>query len=202
MTRKKLNCKEMLQKFCPDISHAILVKSIYEKIFNCLNKNFSCFDENDLSLLLQAAMLHDIGYFVSKEHHNKHSFELIMNNLDSCENDLKIIANIARFHRGSLPSKDKHKNYAQCSSETRKKIKRLASVLKLADALANCIEEESLDIIDIDIDELNRVAELKLNLNKNFDSDNIYNIIKKKDLFEKTFKMQLVVIKNNCIQSN
>jgi len=45
-----------------------------------------------------------------------------------------IIANIARYHRGSLP-KEKHTDYMQLSEKERRGVAQLGAILRLAEAL-------------------------------------------------------------------
>ena len=63
-------------------------------------------------LLSAAALLHDVGYHIAHESHHKHSFYLIANSelTGFAETERAVIANIARYHKGSNP-KDRHPNY-------------------------------------------------------------------------------------------
>ncbi|MGH7178321.1 MAG: HD domain-containing protein, partial [Tepidisphaeraceae bacterium] len=63
-------------------------------------------------LIEYAAMLHDIGWHIGAKGHHKHSMYLIANgNLRNFNDDeVKIIASIARYHRKSEPSR-RHETY-------------------------------------------------------------------------------------------
>jgi exopolyphosphatase/guanosine-5'-triphosphate,3'-diphosphate pyrophosphatase len=50
------------------------------------------------------------------------------------ESERAVIANIARYHKGSLP-KDHHPNYAALSAADRLTVSRLAGILRIADAM-------------------------------------------------------------------
>ena len=87
-------------------------------------------------LLEVAGLLHDFGYAVSQSAHHKHSLYLIRNaDLDGFRADeLAVIANVARYHRKALPS-DRHPDYQSLSEGERELVRRLASLLRLADGL-------------------------------------------------------------------
>jgi exopolyphosphatase/guanosine-5'-triphosphate,3'-diphosphate pyrophosphatase len=90
----------------------------------------------DRILLMAAALLHDIGDFVRYEGHHKHSYYVIAHSdimgLTPIERD--IVANVARYHRKSSPSLE-HENFRALSREGRAKVKTMASMLRVADAL-------------------------------------------------------------------
>ena len=73
----------------------------------------SCSDEHGLSdrdrLLLQvAALLHDVGIYVSLRAHHKHSQYLLAASqiFGLSDEETAIVANIARYHRGAPPAED------------------------------------------------------------------------------------------------
>lgn len=88
------------------------------------------------SLLYAAAMLHDVGLFVSYTKHHKHSAYLIQNaELPGfTEADKELIAQTARYHRKNHP-RPKHEGYVGMSAEDQDAVKKLAGLLRLADAL-------------------------------------------------------------------
>ena len=89
------------------------------------------------SSLLAAALLHDVGKSEGQKGHHKSSFELIRshrNPLGWKEVDLKRAAIIARFHRGSLPTR-RHKALRDLLPNEQKAAIQLSAVLRLANAL-------------------------------------------------------------------
>jgi exopolyphosphatase/guanosine-5'-triphosphate,3'-diphosphate pyrophosphatase len=86
-------------------------------------------------LLTAAALLHDIGYFVSHTGHHKHSAYLIQNSdwPGFTTSEIATIANIARYHRLSLP-RAKHPYFNALSEPDREIVRRLGALLRLADA--------------------------------------------------------------------
>lgn len=108
-------------------------------------------------LLLGAALLHDIGTFVAHSNHNKHSAYLIQNSelTGFMASELAIIANVARYHRSSMP-KMKHPYFAALPEGDRELVRKLSAILRVADVF--------------DREHLSRIRELKAD----FDDDTIY----------------------------
>jgi exopolyphosphatase/guanosine-5'-triphosphate,3'-diphosphate pyrophosphatase len=83
-----------------------------------------------------AALLHEIGLFVSHDQHHRHSYYIVRNAelMGFTEDEKEIIANIARYHRKSHP-KLKHEGYATLSEDDQETVKTLAGILRIADGL-------------------------------------------------------------------
>src|SRR3954454_17197857 len=83
-----------------------------------------------------AAILHDVGVHISYEGHHKHSYYLITNgDLRGFEPDeIEAIALIARYHRQATP-KRKHDGFADLRRRTRRTVRTLAAILRLAESL-------------------------------------------------------------------
>jgi exopolyphosphatase/guanosine-5'-triphosphate,3'-diphosphate pyrophosphatase len=83
-----------------------------------------------------AALLHDIGYSIHYRRHHKHSFYLITHaNLDAFDpREIEILAHVARYHRGAPPKSD-HPGFAALKPWQQKTIRKLAALLRVADAL-------------------------------------------------------------------
>ena len=91
---------------------------------------------NSRTLLEAAAILHDAGYFVNYSKHHQHSYHLIAHSdlTGFTRRETELIANIARYHCRAEP-KRKHPNYAKLAKADRKLVRRLASVLRIAEGL-------------------------------------------------------------------
>jgi exopolyphosphatase/guanosine-5'-triphosphate,3'-diphosphate pyrophosphatase len=113
--------------------HSQHVQKIALQIFDSIGRRLGC-ARNDRQLLADAALLHDIGYHINYDKHNKHSYHLIQHAelLGLTPADQIIVANVARYHRGAPPSK-KHENLASLNREMRRTIIRLAAILRVAD---------------------------------------------------------------------
>jgi exopolyphosphatase/guanosine-5'-triphosphate,3'-diphosphate pyrophosphatase len=83
-----------------------------------------------------AALLHDIGLFVSSRSHHKHSQYLIAaSDLFGLRNrELELIANISRYHRRALPQRS-HPSYISLDRDERMIVSKLAAILRVANAL-------------------------------------------------------------------
>lgn len=94
------------------------------------------FSNSDRTVLEAAARLQDVGYLIDYEKHHKHSYHLILNSrLPGFQpHELELIANIARYHRGSEPKK-KHDNFERLNSDDQRTVRRLAAILRLAGGL-------------------------------------------------------------------
>jgi len=87
-------------------------------------------------LLTAAARLHDVGFLVSHEKHHKHAFHLIMHSdlPGFSAREVEVIANVVRYHRRALPSRD-HTAFARLQKADRRLVKGLAGLLRVAVAL-------------------------------------------------------------------
>jgi exopolyphosphatase / guanosine-5'-triphosphate,3'-diphosphate pyrophosphatase len=87
-------------------------------------------------LIEYGALLHDIGLHIARDRHHKHSQYLILNGdlKNFAREEVRIIANIARYHRKSMP-RDKHRAYAALSKYGRRVVNVGAALLRIADGL-------------------------------------------------------------------
>lgn len=123
------------KRFGYEEAHSQHVARLAERIFDALSPSANLTRHQRL-LLSAAALLHDVGYHIAHESHHKHSFYLIENSelTGFSESERGVIANIARYHRGSHP-KQRHSSYMALSAADRETVCRLAGILRLADAL-------------------------------------------------------------------
>jgi len=87
-------------------------------------------------LLEYAALLHNIGEFISIAAHHKHSQYIIMNGdlRGFAPAEIDIIGNVARYHRKNPPSL-KHPMYAQLKPSHRRAVDVLSGILRIANGL-------------------------------------------------------------------
>lgn len=147
---------EILEKLCEkygcDLLHARHVNSLASSLFTSFKETLGLANEDYLYLEV-AAMLHDIGQFISYERHHKHSLYIIQNiELPGFnKNDMLIIANVSRYHRRAQP-KDEHTNFSQLCVSDQDKVKKLSSLLRLADAM-DSEHLQRIDSFDVKIDD-------------------------------------------------
>ncbi|MHB8051087.1 MAG: Ppx/GppA phosphatase family protein [Coriobacteriia bacterium] len=118
-----------------DVAHAEQVCRLSLELFDELRGQLGLTD-GDRALLEAAALLHDVGYYISFEQHHKHSQHLISHaTLPGFDSDERwIIAAVARYHSGSLP-KAKHDVMEGLDADSRRQVSHLAALLRTADGL-------------------------------------------------------------------
>ncbi|MDT8441919.1 MAG: Ppx/GppA phosphatase family protein [Desulfuromonadales bacterium] len=118
-----------------DELHAEQVRRLAVAIFEAVPPATDL-DQRARMMLEAAALLHDVGYFIGYSKHHKHSCHLIRHAdlYDFSPRETEIIANLARYHRKSLP-KSRHENFARLGSDDQKLVRKLAGILRLADGL-------------------------------------------------------------------
>jgi exopolyphosphatase/guanosine-5'-triphosphate,3'-diphosphate pyrophosphatase len=122
------------RRFGYEEKHALQTAFLAEQIFDQIAPAYAL-ERHGRTLLSAAAILHDIGYHISHEEHHKHSLYLIRHSemTGFSEAERAIIANVARYHRGSAP-RDKHPDFMVLSETDRRTVMRLGSILRIADA--------------------------------------------------------------------
>ena len=123
------------RRFGYEEAHSHQVAMLAEKIFDALapSENLT---RHQRTLMSAAALLHDVGYHIAHESHHKHSLYLIRNSelTGFSETERAVIANIARYHRGS-PPKERHPEYLVLNTADREMVSRLGAIVRVADAL-------------------------------------------------------------------
>jgi exopolyphosphatase/guanosine-5'-triphosphate,3'-diphosphate pyrophosphatase len=105
------------------------------RIYRALQPDFHL-DPRHEFLLRIAALLHEIGGYISNRSHHKHSMYLIQNCglFGLSREDVQLVSLIARYHRRALPSLA-HPEYAALDRDRRITVSKKAAILRLADAL-------------------------------------------------------------------
>lgn len=173
-----------------NLVHARQVARLALKLFDALAEQGEL-DEKDRPLLEAAALLHDIGYFVSYNRHHKHSYHLIRHaRLDGFDPRQKeLIANIARYHRRSLPRK-KHPNFVHLNAIDRQLVRRLGGILRLADGLDRCRNQR---VADLHCALADGRLQLILEAGGEDLAVEIDGAARKSDLFEEAFGRKVVI---------
>lgn len=123
------------RKYLFDESHARHVTTLSLELFD-QTRSLHGMGAADRKILQAAALLHDIGQFVSFKGHHKHSLYLISHcELPSFSNrEMRLVANVARYHRKAHPQ-EHHVFYSQLSETDQDRVSRLGAILRLADSL-------------------------------------------------------------------
>lgn len=177
------------RRFGYEEAHAYQVARFAETIFDEVAASASL-TRHHRTMLSAATLLHDVGYHIAHESHHKHTLYLIKNSelTGFSEAERDVIANIARYHRGSTP-KDRHPDFVMLNQTDRETVRRLAAILRVADAL-----DRSHD---------NRVRDLRCTREGKTFHLQLMSVIdchretaaaeSKRDLFEEVFECELAV---------
>jgi exopolyphosphatase / guanosine-5'-triphosphate,3'-diphosphate pyrophosphatase len=124
------------KKYQYDETHAERVLALSELIFDEMRGEQHMTEVHRLYLQV-AALLHDIGLFVSSRGHHKHSFYLISASdvFGLRHREVELIANIARYHRRALPQRG-HPEFMSLEREERMTVSKLSAIIRVANALA------------------------------------------------------------------
>jgi exopolyphosphatase/guanosine-5'-triphosphate,3'-diphosphate pyrophosphatase len=137
----------MGKKYQFDFNHASFVSNFATKLFDQTTELHSLGGEERL-LLEIAALLHDIGHFITTIDHDKHGYYLLKANhiLGLSERQQEIVACLVKYHRkGTLFQGDL--NDQMLSQNDRSKVTILCALLRLADALDSSHTQNVEDII-------------------------------------------------------
>lgn len=115
--------------------HSSHVQMLALRLFDSLGERLGCTRE-DRAALADAALLHDAGYHISYERHHKHSYHLVLHAdlLGLAPSEQVVVANVARYHRGSEPRR-RQRSFGMLDKKLRRRIRRLSALLRIADGL-------------------------------------------------------------------
>ena len=187
--QKLLGVHAVGRRFGYEETHARQVAKLADQVFQHL-ASADGLTRHQRTLMLAGALLHDIGYHIAHESHQKHALYLIVNSelTGFSEMERSVIANIARYHRGSLP-KERHPEYSALNTADRDNVQKLGGIVRLADAL-----DRSHDSRITNISCKVTSSEIQLDLSSVSDCQNeIVEAERKKDLLEHAFERRLVI---------
>jgi exopolyphosphatase/guanosine-5'-triphosphate,3'-diphosphate pyrophosphatase len=115
--------------------HASQVARLALSIFN-QTRRLHKLAESDAELLEYAALLHDIGFYISPHRHHRHSAYLIESHAMTgfSRSEVEIIALTARHHRKAEPRRGRGAMKSLSKTDCHR-VRVLAAVLRIADAL-------------------------------------------------------------------
>ena len=123
------------RRFRFDEAHGRHVARLSLSLFDQL-RDLHGLDDADRRVLLGAAVLHDVGLFLSHRKHHKHSLYLIHNSElpNFTRDEIPLVALVARYHRRAEP-KNEHYLYGTLTSSEQSRVRRMSALLRVADAL-------------------------------------------------------------------
>ncbi len=126
---------EVGARYKTDRKHADHVASFAQQLFRELQPLHALEPRYELVLRV-AAVLHEVGMFISPREHHKHSLYILLQTeifgLSTTEREL--VALLARYHRRYNPERN-HPHFSDLSREERMIVFKLAALLRIADAL-------------------------------------------------------------------
>ncbi len=179
------------RKFRFDEDHARHTARLALRIFDRVAR-IGGLGPGDRDVLEIAALLHDIGIVVSPIGHHKHAAYLIRESelAGVPPGDQELIALVARYHRRGLPRMG-HPEYAALPERDRRRVARLAGILRLADALDR---DRAHPLEDVEV----RLRGGRVGLRLRGTGDRLLEVWashRKKDLFEREFGREISVRK-------
>lgn len=123
------------KKFGIDEIHSQQVEKLALSIFD-QTKKVHKLNEKERIYLKFTAVLHDVGKYINLNQHEIHSYDIINSQdiMGFSSDDLRLVANIARYHTGELPQYS-HINYQVLTHEEKIIVSKLAAILRLAEAM-------------------------------------------------------------------
>ncbi len=182
-----------------DLAHGRQVARLAGRIYAQVAKLYGL-NPDDQVLLEAAARLQDVGYLINYDQHHKHSYHLILHSsLPGFQpRELELIANVARYHRGSKP-KAKHANFRQLSADDQRRVKHLAPILRLAGGLDR---SHTGQVSDVTVRRGPHGLELWVEAPENPEVD-LWGARRRAKMFEKTFDTPLAIEwRANVAESN
>jgi exopolyphosphatase/guanosine-5'-triphosphate,3'-diphosphate pyrophosphatase len=123
------------RKYHFDEPHNRLVADMCLLLFDALTIEHGM-KRRERMMLEVAALLHDIGMFIGGANHHRHGQYIVANSeiFGLHRDELDIIANVIRYHRG-LPPSPSDIQYISLQREDRILVLKMASILRVADAI-------------------------------------------------------------------
>ncbi len=119
-----------------DTTHGEHVRKVARALFDQLGRVHGLSEE--LGVVLEiAALLHDIGEVVHRRAHHRHGEYIVRwARIPGLESPLReMVAALVRTHRKGPPDSKKHEIFASLSPDHQRETRKLAALLRLADAL-------------------------------------------------------------------
>jgi exopolyphosphatase/guanosine-5'-triphosphate,3'-diphosphate pyrophosphatase len=179
----------LLRKYEADPKHAEHVSDLAVSLFDQL-KSLHGLGKRDRLLLELGALLHEVGNFIGAPGHHRHAYYIISESpiLGLSDEELRIVANLARYHRKAMPDTD-HECYAELSDGDRDRVCSLAAILRVADALDHDHKQK---VSAVKAKARDTKLRLKVRARGDVTLDE-WSLESKGDLFQKEFGLEPVV---------
>lgn len=129
---RRSNVLRLAHQLDPDAAHAETAAELALSVFDqtvTLHK----FGDREREFLELAAIVHNVGLFISHAAHHKHTYYVVRHSeqlTGFTERERELLALIARYHRRSHPS-GKHPEYSLLSESDQNMVRMLAGILRI-----------------------------------------------------------------------
>ena len=133
---RRASVLEVARRFDEDLEHAQHATDLSLELFDVL-RPVHRLGEPERAILEAAGVLHNVGRFLAHAAHHKHSYYLIRHSehlAGFSEQEVELIAQVARYHRKSNP-RNKHPEFAALSVDDQHAVRVLAGLLRIGIAL-------------------------------------------------------------------
>lgn len=143
---------QLAHKYESDWQHKSHVANLALQLFD-QTQELHKYEDFERELLQYAALLCDIGQYISFRQHHKHSRYLIrkIDPRGFTDEEVLLLGHLARYHRKAEPT-EKHKRFKKLSKPHRHRIRILSGILRIADGLDKTknqlVEQVSCQILD------------------------------------------------------
>mgnify|MGYP006314742457 FL=1 len=123
----------LAQQMDEDTTHSAQVARLALELFDATADRHGLGDDSR-EVLEAAALLANVGLFVSHAGHHKHSYYVIRNSellTGFTDREIELIAQVARYHRKSAPRR-KHPEFATLDRDDQQRVRVLAGILRVA----------------------------------------------------------------------
>ncbi len=131
---RRSNAWRLAHQLDPDAVHAETCAKHALTLFDKTSElhNFGSWERQMLEM---AALVHNVGLFLSHAAHHKHTYYIVRNSeqlTGFTDRELELLALVARYHRKSHPSIKKHVEFARLDDADRHRVRVLAGLLRVA----------------------------------------------------------------------
>ena len=177
------------RKYHIDESHCRQVAKLCMILFDALTLEHGM-NRRERMMLEVAATVHEIGMFIRASGHNLHGQYIIENSeiFGLQREEMDIIGNVVRYHRGNEPSHS-DLNYVALQREERILVLKMASILRVADALDRGHSQQINQLI---VEKKGETMVLRTEGNRDLSLEHI-GLEEKGGLFQDVFGYKIVV---------
>ena len=185
------SARALARKYHSNENHIEQVRRLSLLLFDQLQSEHGM-EQKERVFLEIAAILHDVGTFISDRSHHKHTQYIIGSSeiFGLSRSEVNLIANIARYHRKSPPARS-HISYVSLDRDSRITVSKLAALLRVADALDQDYSNKVGNLRILREDEQNRYA-LEVEANGELTMEQL-SLHAKSDLFKEIYGKPIVM---------